>query len=89
MNQEDWKRISQDIYFDYKKDSYFTELKESEILKERMDILQAVEPYIGRFYSEEWIKKNILRQSDDEIKSIQKQMQSEAPPPEEGLPPQE
>lgn len=83
MKEDDWNRIVQDIYFDYQKDSYFTELKEAEIMRERLDMLQSVEPYLGRFYSDNWVRKNILKQSEKEMEEIAKEMAAEPPPPTE------
>ncbi len=83
MKEEDWTKIVQDIHFDFQKDSYFTELKESEIMRERLEMLQSVEPYLGRFYSDDWVKKNILKQSEKEMEEIAKQIAAEPPPPTE------
>ncbi len=83
MKEEDWTKIVQNIYFDYQKDSYFTELKETEIMRERLEMLQSVEPYIGRFYSDGWVRKNILKQSEKEMEEIAKEMAAEPPPPTE------
>jgi hypothetical protein len=77
MTEDDWNSIVQDIDFDFVKDSYFTELKESEILKERMEVLQTMDEYIGKYYSIEHIRRNILRQTDDDIKEIDSQIKQE------------
>ncbi len=77
ITADDWKEISQNVYLEYAKDSYFTELKESEILKERMEVLREVNEYIGRYYSIEWIRRNILKQTEDEIADMDKQMSDE------------
>jgi len=77
IKQEDWDDIYQDIAFLYKKDSYFTELKESEIMKERLEMLRDLDEYIGRYYSIEYIRKNILGQTEQEIKEIDAQIKSE------------
>ena len=77
MTQEDWEKIIVDIRFDFNKDSYFTELKETEILKERIDILTQLDEYIGRYYSVDWVRKNILRQSEEDIKLIDSQIEKE------------
>ena len=77
ITPDDWKEISQNIYCEYAKDSYFTELKDSEILKERMEVLREVNEYIGRYYSIEWVRKNILKQTEDEISDMDKEMDDE------------
>ena len=77
MKEEDWFKIEQDIRFEYVTDSYFTELKEYEILKERLDTLDTVQQHIGDYYSREWVRKNILQQTDKEIKKQDKVIQKE------------
>lgn len=77
MSIEDWDKIKQDIHYDYLQDNYFTELVESDILANRIGVLQQIEPYIGIHYSNEYVRKNILRQTDEEIKQIQKQIKKE------------
>ena len=77
MSEEDWTRISQDITFKFNNDSYFTELKNNDILRERLDIIAAVTPYIGRFYSNEHIRKNFLKQSEEEMLEIDAQINRE------------
>mgnify|MGYP003634163394 CR=1 FL=1 len=68
---------NQDVGFTWTQDSYFSELKETEIMKERLDLLSQMEDYIGRYYSTEWIKKNILRQSEREMEEMQLQIDNE------------
>jgi hypothetical protein len=77
MSEEDWNRINQDITFRFNNDSYFTELKNNDILRERLDIIAAVTPYIGRFFSGEYIRKNFLKQSEEEILEIDAQINRE------------
>jgi len=67
LKEEEWFKIEQYIRFDFQTDSYFTELKEYEILSERMNILRDVQDHIGDYYSRDWVRKNILRQTDKEI----------------------
>lgn len=70
---EDWEEFSQDILYNFQKDNYFSELKENEIMMQRITLLQQMEPYIGRFYSNNWIKKNVLMQTDEEIETMDKE----------------
>lgn len=77
MSEEDWNRINQDITFKFNQDSYFTELKNNDILRERLDIIAAVTPYIGRFFSENYIRKNFLKQSEEEIIQINAEINRE------------
>jgi len=85
MSEEDWNSIIVDVRFEFNKDSYFTELKETEILKERVDILTQLDEYIGKYYSTAWVRKNILRQNEEEMKLIDEQIEKESAiePPEE------
>ena len=75
IKEEDWYKMQQDIRFDYTKDSYFTESKEYEILKERLDVLREINDHIGDYYSRDFVRRNILRQSDEEIKEMDKQIE--------------
>ena len=77
ITKDDWKEIAQNVYIEYATDSYFTELKESEILKERMEVLREVNEYIGKYYSIAWIRKNILKFNETEIKDMDEQMSGE------------
>lgn len=83
MSEDDWNKVSQDIRFTFNQDSYFSELKETEILKERLDILSQLDEYIGKYYSTEWVRKNILHQSEEDVALIDKQIKQEGTPPEE------
>jgi hypothetical protein len=67
---EDWFKIKEKINIDFKRDNYFSELKEFEILGARMEMIGKVGEFIGRYYSEKWVRRNILRQSDDEIEAM-------------------
>ncbi len=77
INEEDWFEIRDDIDYVWTKDSHFAELKNNEILRERFEILQTMEEYIGKYVSQDWVRKNILHQSDEEIKEMQKQIDKE------------
>lgn len=77
MSAEDWDEYSQDIRFDFLKDNFYAELKDNEILQQRINMLQQMEQYIGKYYSIDWARKNILRQSEDDIKEIDKQIDVE------------
>ena len=77
ITEDDWPSISENMSIRWLKDSYFTELKEGEILKERLDMLSQIDDYIGKYYSLEYVKKHVLRQSEEDIKIIDQQMKSE------------
>jgi len=74
---EEWDRFKEDIYYDYKKDNNFTELRDAELLRERLGLLQVVDPYIGRYYSAEWVRRKILQLSDEDISQMDKQIAKE------------
>jgi len=74
---EDWQRIKEHIQYDYLKDGYFAELKNAEMLRERLSLANEVGPYIGKFYSIEYVRKYVLRQSDEDILEIDSQIADE------------
>ena len=77
MKPEDWDHIKEYMVYDFKDDNHFQELKELEILNERMTALQAVNDYVGTYYSVEYVRRYVLRQSDTEIEEIDKQIEQE------------
>ena len=85
--KEEWEKFREDIYYDYKKDNNFTELKESDLLQQRLQILALVEPFVGKYFSQEWVKRQVLRFTDDEIEDMEKQIESEPPPVDPNAPP--
>ena len=74
---EDWSNLKEHIQYDYLKDGYFSELKSAELLRERLNLANEVSPYIGKYFSVEYIRKNVLRQSDDDIIEIDGQIRNE------------
>ena len=80
VTEEEWKEFSQDIAIDYIKDTHFSELKDSEILRERLGTLREMDEYVGKYYSAEWVRKNVLMQTDEDIEEIDKQIEAEGPP---------
>ncbi len=74
---EEWREFREDIYYDYKKDNNFTELRDAELLTSRLQLLATVDPYLGRYFSAKWVKKNVLQQSDDDVEAMEKQMAEE------------
>ena len=67
ITPEDWEMMSEHIQYDFLYDNHFSELKDSELLNERLNSLQAAEPYIGKYYSQDYVRRHILRQTDEEI----------------------
>ena len=77
VSTEDWDTISDHIQYDFLYDNQFAELKESEMLNERLGILATIEPYIGKYYSQDYVRRKVLRQTDAEIIEIDKQIEQE------------
>jgi hypothetical protein len=77
ITDDDWKAMKEYVSYDFQKDNHFTELKEAEILRERINTLEVMDQFVGKYYSEEWIRKNVLRQSEVEIGEIDKEIKSQ------------
>jgi hypothetical protein len=82
ITPEDWDRINDHIQYDFLYDNQFAELKESEMLNERLGLVATMEPYIGKYFSVEYLRKKVLRQTDQEIIDIDAQIEKEI---EEGI----
>jgi hypothetical protein len=91
ITRGEWKEMKQDIYYDFQEDNHFTELKDTEIMQGRLQILGEVDNFVGKYFSEDWIRKNVLRMTEEEIKDEQKQIDKEADeaPDEEETPVEE
>jgi hypothetical protein len=72
------------IRYDFSTDNHFSELKEQEIFRERLDILSQAENYLGKFFSEKYIAKNVLRMTDDDIEKMAKEIEDEGGNEEDG-----
>jgi hypothetical protein len=77
VTPEDWERMEDHIQYDFLYDNHFSELKEAELLTNRLTLLTTVEPYIGKYYSTEYVRRKILRQTDSEIIEIDEQIEDE------------
>ena len=99
MSRAEWAEVKNSISYDFVKDNHFTELKDAELLNSRLAILQSVEQFAGKYFSDEWIQKTILKMGEDEIKEITAQIKKERAaeegeegeegPPEKQEPPEE
>jgi hypothetical protein len=67
VTPEDWEKMSDHIQYDYLYDGHFSELKDTELMNERLNLMVAIEPYIGTYYSRDYVRRKILRQTDQEI----------------------
>ena len=74
---EEWDMFKENIHYDFIKDNNFSELKEAELMTNRLSLLASVDPYTGRYFSQQWIQQNVLRLTDDEIKEMQTQIDKE------------
>jgi len=77
VTPEDWENMTEHIQFDYIYDNHFAELKDTELMNERLNLMVAIEPYIGTYYSRDYVKRKILRQTDEEIIEMEEEMESE------------
>jgi Bacteriophage T4-like portal protein (Gp20) len=75
---DEWAQFKQYIHYDFMKDNNFTELKDAELLQNRIQTLVQVQPYIGQFYSKRWVQEHVLCMDEDEIEDMEKQMEAEA-----------
>ena len=83
ITPEDWEFIRSRITFDYLRDNYFTELKETEILSNRLQMAEQVMPLVGSFYSMDYVRRKILRQTDEEIEEMQQQIEAQGGMPQQ------
>jgi hypothetical protein len=77
ITPEDWEVMSEHIQYDFLYDNHFSELKESELLNERLNSAATAEPYVGRYFSQDYVRRKILRQTDEEILEQDKIMKKE------------
>ncbi len=77
ITADDWEEMKEFIQYDYIFDNHFTELKNSELLNDRMNIVNQVEPYLGKYFSVEYVRRQILKQTDGEIEEIDMQIEKE------------
>ena len=75
--EEDWNGIKNDIVLDFVRDNHFTELKNAELLREKLQTLDQISNYVGEYFSKEWVQKNVLQFSDEDIEKINKEMSGE------------
>jgi hypothetical protein len=77
ITEQDWEEWKDNIYVDFVKDNHFTELKEMEILRERIGIMNEITQFVGEYYSKEWVMRNVLRMSDDDLEAMKKEIDQE------------
>ena len=77
INLDDWNNIVQDVRFDFQEDNNFAEMRDTDIMMNRLNVVQSMEQFVGKYYSQEYIRRFVLRQSEEEIKDIDSQIEAE------------
>jgi len=77
IKPEEWGEIQASIRYDFMQDNYFEELKESEVLRERLNLLRDIDDYVGKYYSAEWVRKNVLMMNEDEIEQMRDEIEED------------
>lgn len=77
IRADEWDDMRQSMAFIYDQDNHFTELKDNEILLQRIQMLQQMEPYIGKYYSSKWVKKNVLHFTEEEIQDMESEIEED------------
>jgi hypothetical protein len=83
ITEDDWNEWKDDIIVDYIRDNHFAELRDMDILRERLQTMEQASQFIGEYYSKEWIMKNVMSLSDDDVEQMKKQIADEQPAGEE------
>ena len=78
---EEWDDFKEAIYYDFKKDNNFVEMREAELIRERVLTATQLDPFIGKYYSSRWVKKNVLRMTDEDIEEMEKEIEEESSQP--------
>ena len=78
IRADEWEDIRPFLKYDYIEDNHFSELKDAEILSQRIQALQSLDPYVGKYYSQAWIKKNVLRLDEEQIEQIESEIEQES-----------
>jgi hypothetical protein len=76
--EQDWESWKNSINVDYLRDNHFTELKDNEILQDRLSTLDAISSYVGEYFSREWVMKNVMQMTDEDIDEMRGQVEAEA-----------
>jgi hypothetical protein len=75
--REEWDEFKEDVYYDFRKDNNFAELREAELLQNRLQMVGMVDPFVGRYFSNQYVMNKILMMTDEEIENMQEQMKEE------------
>ena len=82
INRKDWAKIRENISFEFSHDNYFAELKEAEIIRERLNLASEIDQFVGKYYSLGWIRKNVLQMTEEEIEDMDKEIKAEEEDPD-------
>ena len=77
MTAAEWSKVRDKIHYSFTSDHYYTEFKQQETMSQRVDLARNMEDWVGQYYSKEWFRKNVLRQSDEDIELLDSQMEKE------------
>jgi len=77
LSRSDWEQMRNTIHYDFKEDNYFSELKNTEIMTERLRLAGEIDPLVGKYYSMKWVRENVLRMSEDDIKQVDQEIDAE------------
>ena len=77
ITEADWDTWKEDLKIEYSRDNYFSELKESELLKERIQTLDMIQPHVGEYFTKDWVMKNILKLSEEDTKELDQEVDDE------------
>ena len=77
VTMDEWSVLNQYVKYDFVEDNHFAELKNSEMVRERLQILNDIESHTGTYYSKEWVRRNVLHQNEEEINDMKSEMQAE------------
>jgi len=78
INIEEWDNIGQRIYYNFLQDGFFAELKNSEIMRERINLARELEQYVGKYFSHQYVRTKVLKQNEKEIEEIDNEIEEEA-----------
>jgi hypothetical protein len=88
--RKEWEQMKEEISYDYQSDSHFAELKNAELMKDRLGLLSDIDGYVGKYFSINYIRTNILHQSEEDIKQMDEEMEEDkAKMDEEGMSPED
>ena len=86
LTDKDWESVKEKIQYRYAQDQYFAEMKNAENMRNRVDLLTQVQPFIGAYFSQQYVMAEVLRMSKKDIDQMKEQIAAEPPPPQIGMP---